>query len=96
MNCTFEEIAENIFKLKYEKSAKQKGKSLFECGEAVHAVYRYMFIVAGKTVFKKPVKLTLTVMPTQTTPSTGELSEAAIVFDGKTFTVTFTQTAGKT
>ena len=34
-------------------------------------------------------------MPTQTTPSTGEVTEAAIVFDGKTFTVTFTQTAGK-
>ena len=41
------------------------------------------------------MKLTLTVMPTQTTPSAGELNEAAIVFDGKTFTVTFTQTAGK-
>ena len=53
------------------------------------------FNSTGKTVFKKPVKLTLTVMPTQTTPSAGELSEASIVFDGKTFTVTFTQTAGE-
>ena len=50
---------------------------------------------SGKTVFKKPVKLTLTVMPTQTTPSLGELSEASIIFDGKTFTVTFSQTAGE-
>lgn len=45
-------------------------------------------------MFKKPVKLTLTVMPTQTAPSAGELSDADIVFDGKTFTVTFMQTAG--
>ena len=47
-------------------------------------------------MFKKPVKLTLTVMPTQTTPSSGEISDTSIVFDGKTFTVTFTQTAGET
>lgn len=46
-------------------------------------------------MFKKPVKLTLTVIPTQTTPSSGEISDTSIVFDGKTFTVTFTQTAGK-
>ena len=26
VNCTFEEVAENIFKLKYEKSAKQRGE----------------------------------------------------------------------
>ena len=32
VNCTFEEVAEHIFKLKYEKSAKQKGTWLFlEC-----------------------------------------------------------------
>lgn len=49
----------------------------------------------GKTVFKKPVKLTVMVMPTQTTQSSGELTaHTAIVFDGRTFTVTFTQTAG--
>ena len=44
-------------------------------------------------MFKKPVKLTVTVMPTQTAGA-GEPSEANIIFDGKTFTVTFGQTGG--
>lgn len=43
---------------------------------------------SGKAVFKKAVKLTLTVMPTQT------ISDNSIPFDGKTFSATFTQTAG--
>ncbi len=34
-------------------------------------------------------------MPTQTTAQAGESSEATIVFDGKTFTVAFSQTAGQ-
>ena len=44
-------------------------------------------------MFKKPVKLTVTVMPTQTAGA-GEQSETNIIFDGKTFTVTFGQTGG--
>lgn len=47
----------------------------------------------AKSVFKKPVKFTLTVMPTQ---MTGESSDASIPFDGKTFTVACSQTAGPT
>lgn len=42
-------------------------------------------------MFKKAVKLTLTVMPTHT--KTG--SDDSIPFDGKTFTATFSQAAGK-
>lgn len=55
----------------------------------------------GKNVFKKAVKLTITVVPTQTSnQATPELTEnlgggEAIVFDGKTFTVTFSQNSGK-
>ena len=52
-----------------------------------------MCVCVGKTVFKKPVKLTVTVMPTQTAGA-GEQSETNIIFDGKTFTVTFGQTGG--
>lgn len=64
----------------------------------------------GKNVFKKPVKLLVSVVPTQTTAQpmaadagggrgdpgggSGDAGEA-IVFDGKTFTVTFTQISGK-
>ena len=72
---------------------------------------------AGKRVFKKPVKLTMSVVPTQTpslptpsaliTPTTHDSTGASctvqpgspvtsesIVFDGKTFTVTFSQISG--
>ena len=63
-------------------------------------------LLTGKNVFKKPVKLTLSVVPTQTlhqtTPTStsppadmASSSDHAIVFDGKTFTVTFTQTSGE-
>ena len=50
----------------------------------------------GKTVFKKPVKLHLTVMPTQSTGNEGSGGggETAIIFDGRTFTLTFSHTGG--
>lgn len=63
-----------------------------------------LFLCSGKNVFKKPVKLTIAVVPTQTNQAT--LSQATptvapdivggdvIVFDGKTFTVTFSQISG--
>ena len=45
-------------------------------------------------MFKKGVKFLLTVLPTQTTAQAGEPTEATILFDGRTFTLTFSQTAG--
>ena len=59
----------------------------------------------GKNVFKKAVKLTKSVVPTQTNqnaPTMQRTSSAesgpeageAIVFDGKTFTVAFSQISG--
>jgi len=52
------------------------------------------WVCAAKSVFKKPVRLMVTVMPTQTAGA-GEHLETNIVFDGKTFTVTFGQLGGK-
>ena len=57
----------------------------------------------GKNVFKKSVKLTVSVVPTQTaqhlhtTPadSGGNDVGESIIFDGKTFTVTFSQISGE-
>lgn len=74
VNCKYEDISENIMKVKYEKSSRQKGKGMF----------------------KKGVKFLLTVLPTQTTAQAGEPTEATILFDGRTFTLTFSQTAGPT
>ena len=70
------------------------GCSTAECA-GIDAAYVCVCVCVcvGKTVFKKPVKLTVTVMPTQTAGA-GEPSEANIIFDGKTFTVTFGQTGG--
>lgn len=46
-------------------------------------------------MFKKPVKLSVSVVPTQTTSSaTADSQGEAIVFDGKTFTVTFSHVSG--
>lgn len=73
VNCQYEDVSENIFRVKYEKSARHKSKS----------------------VFQKTVKLTLTVIPTQTSGSS-EHNEPSILFDGKTFTVTFSQISGPT
>ena len=52
------------------------------------------WVCVAKSVFKKPVRLMVTVMPTQTAGA-GEHLETNIVFDGKTFTVTFGQLGGK-
>lgn len=62
----------------------------------------------GKNVFKKSVKLTISVVPTQTNQNSatpmGSASDTVgggandtgevITFDGKTFTVTFSQNSG--
>ncbi len=48
-------------------------------------------------MFKKPVKLTVSLTPTQATSEGGGGggdTQDSIVFDGKTFTLTFTQISG--
>lgn len=55
--------------------------------------------ILGKNVFKKSVKLTISVVPTQTTqhpPADASVNYGeSIIFDGKTFTVTFSQISGE-
>lgn len=103
MNCHHEEVSESNFKVKYE-SSKHKGVS---SNDTVHSLIMYI----GKNVFKKSVKLTISVVPTQTNQNslnqatpTGLASDTVggggsdigevITFDGKTFTVTFSQISG--
>ena len=107
MNCQFEELDESNFKVKYE-SSKQKGTNLTVGQYSITSINTPI----GKNVFKKSVKLMISVVPTQTnnssqatpslplasttttTPATTDVGDA-IIFDGKTFTVSFTQISGK-
>lgn len=98
VNCQCDEMSENIFNLKYEKSSRQKGTSVVQQQSVDDSIMvtlslslsSLLLLISGKSVFKKAVKLTLTLMPTHT--KTGSNND--ITFDGKTFTATFTQAAG--
>lgn len=96
MNCKYEDISENIMKVKYEKSSRQKGEPSLVVIRALPLSCKSELLprTAGKGMFKKGVKFLLTVLPTQTTAQAGEPTEATILFDGRTFTLTFSQTAG--
>ena len=104
VNCHYEEVSESHFKVKYE-SSKHKGMNSY-C--VLYTSYFHLSI--GKNVFKKSIKLTISVVPTQTNQNSlhqatlgsesdtvgGGASDTgeAITFDGKTFTVTFSQNSG--
>lgn len=80
--------------MKYD-SSKHKGEY---CRQIVS--YTTLHIILGKNVFKKAVKLTVSVVPTQAcsnqaAPTDTAESGETIVFDGRTFTVTFSQNSGE-
>lgn len=87
MNCEHEEIGDNVFKLKYAKSRRQKGQLSWN----LHRIKDEQLLwFSGKRVFKKPVKFLIKFLPAETAGDSGDDQS-----DGKTYVVTFVQTSGE-
>ena len=86
VNCEHEEIGDNVFKLKYAKSRRQKGQRSFTTSLQTCKYMSASIPVSGKRVFKKPVKFLIKFVPAET------MGEGD---DGRTFVVTFVQTNGE-
>ena len=88
VNCEHEEVGDNVFKLKYAKSRRQKGqRSLLTTPPGLFT----NFVFLGKRVFKKPVKFLIKVVPTETAVESGESDHG----DSRTYIVTFVQISGE-
>ena len=88
VNCEQEDVGENVFKVRYTKSRRQKGQR----SHTVVELYRHGSTFAiGKRVFKKPVKFLIKFVPTETAGEGGDSDQN----DGRNFIVTFVHTGGE-